>query len=313
MKEDVLMSIHTASVKLAKKKTIAQKRMVIGLAFLIPAIVTYLVFMGYPLWRTVYMSTMEWTGFGNMTFIGLENFTKIMQDSMFWRSLKNTIYFAVFSSIFSVIIGLLLAWLNLYMHRMEGQVFRTIMFSPAMIAPTITGLLFVFIFTEDIGLINNVLRSIGLPDAALAWLVNMSTAKPIIIIATIWRQFGLTMVLCYAGMQGVSNELLESAKLDGANHWKILTRILIPLIKPQIEIATMFTMLGGLKIYDSVVSLTGGGPARQTVVLPMWIIENAFTYSKFGYASAMSIVFIAVVLIFIAILNFVFRDGGEAA
>lgn len=305
------MSIQTKAIKQKEKKSVVYKYRIMGFAFLIPAIAVYLIFMGYPLWRTFYLSTTQWTGFGDATFVGIDNFVNLFKDKMFWDSLKNTLYFAIFSSIFSVIIGLVLAWLNMYMRRMEGQVFRTIMFSPAMIAPTITGLLFVFIFTEDIGLLNNLLRSIGLPDLAIAWLTNISTAKPIIVIATIWRQFGLTMVLCYAGMQGVSNEILESAKLDGANHLQVFTRILIPLIKPQIEIATMFTMLGGLKIYDSVVALTAGGPARQTVVLPMWIIENAFTYSKFGYASAMSVVFVLVVLIFIGILRLVFR-GGDA-
>lgn len=301
------MGTQIISVKKKKKKLVSQKYMLLGFAFIMPAIVVYLIFMGYPLYRTFYLSTMDWSGFGSMSFIGLENFSKIIQDNMFWDSLRNTLYFAVFSSIFSVLIGLLLAWLNMYMFRMEGQVFRTIMFSPAMIAPTITGLLFVFIFTEDVGLLNNILRTLGLSDFTTAWLTNMSTAKPVIVLATVWRQFGLAMVLCYAGMQSVPNELIESAKLDGANHVKIFTRILIPLVKPQIEIATMFTMLGGLRIYDSVVSLTAGGPARQTVVLPMWIIENAFTYSRFGYASAMSVAFIAVVLLFIAILRFIFR------
>ena len=95
--------------------------------------------------------------------------------------------------------------------------------------------------------------------------------------------------------------------MDGAGTLKVLTRIMLPLIKPQIELATMFTLLGGLKIYDSVVSLTGGGPARQTVVLPMYIIENAFTYSKFGYASAMCVAFIFVVLVFIILLRIIFR------
>ena len=303
--------MRTKAVMQKKKKSVAYKYMIMGFVFLIPAIAVYLIFMGYPLWRTFYLSTTQWTGFGEATFVGFDNFVNLFKDKMFWDSLKNTLYFAVFSSIFSVIIGLVLAWLNMYMRRMEGQVFRTIMFSPAMIAPTITGLLFVFIFTEDIGLLNNLLRAMGVPDLATAWLTNISTAKPIIVIATIWRQFGLTMVLCYAGMQGVSNEILESAKLDGANHLQVFTRILIPLIKPQIEIATMFTMLGGLRIYDSVVALTAGGPARQTVVLPMWIIENAFTYSKFGYASAMSVVFVFVVLICIGILRLVFR-GGDA-
>lgn len=304
------MGSQVTTVKQKGRKSFSRKYIALGFAFMLPAVIVYFIFMGYPLYRTFYLSAMEWGGFGSMSFIGLGNYIEIFRDTMFWASLRNTLYFAVASAIFSVLLGLLMAWLNMYMLRLEGQVFRTIMFSPAMIAPTITGLLFVFIFTEDVGLLNNILRAVGMPEYAAAWLTNMSTAKPVIVLATVWRQFGLAMVLCYAGMQGVPDELLESAKLDGAGHCQIFTRILLPLIKPQIEIAAMFNMLGGLRIYDSVVSLTAGGPARQTVVLPMWIIENAFTYSKFGYASAMSVAFIAVVLVFIAILRFIFR--GDA-
>ena len=295
-----------------KKKGKSMKRhyMLIGICLLLPALVIYLLFMAYPLCRTFVLSFTNWTGFGEAKSVGFQNFTNIFQDHTFWMALKNTIYFAVFSAIFSVLLGLVLAWLNLYMRRMEGQIFRTILFSPSMIAPTITGLLFLFVFTEDVGLLNSLLKAVGLSNLTTAWLSNMATVKPVIVIATVWRQFGLTMVLCYAGLQGVSNELIESARLDGASELQIFRRILVPLIKPQIELATMFTMLGGLRIYDSVVSLTAGGPARQTVVLPMWIVENALTYSKYGYASAMCVAFIGVVLIFILILKLLFR--GES-
>jgi raffinose/stachyose/melibiose transport system permease protein len=115
------------------------------------------------------------------------------------------------------------------------------------------------------------------------------------------------MVLCYAGLQGIPGTMIESSRIDGANDLMIFFRILVPLIKPQIELATMFTMLGGLRIYDSVVALTAGGPARQTVVLPMWIVENAFSYSKYGYASALCVIFVIIVLIFIIFLRFIFR------
>lgn len=287
--------------------SVKRKYRLIGICFLLPAFIAYLLFMSYPLCRTLFISFTDWNGFGKAAFAGIENFTEVLSDKTFGLALRNTVYFAVFSSIFSVIIGLLLAWLILYMRKMEGQVVRTLMFIPNVIAPTITGLLFMFIFTEDIGLLNNVLSVLGLSHLRTAWLTNLSTVKPVIVAVTVWRQFGLTMVLCYAGMQGIPKELIESARIDGAGERKIFTQILVPLIKPQIEIATMFTLLGGLKIYDSVVSLTAGGPARQTVVLPMWIIENAFTYSRMGYASAMCVLFIGLVLVFIGILRFIFR------
>lgn len=283
------------------------KSMLIGWAFLLPSILLYAVFMIYPLLRTFYLSLTSWSGFGEAEYIGFSNFLSLFTDTMFLRALKNTLYFAVVSGILSVLAGILMAWLNLFIRRLEGQVTRTILFVPNMIAPTITGLLFMFIFTEDIGLLNNILRAVGLDRLATAWLVNPKTVGPSIVAAQIWRQFGLTMILCFAGFQGIPAGLIEAARIDGAGVFKVFTRVMLPLIKPQIELATMFTLLGGLKIYDSVVSLTGGGPARQTVVLPMYIIENAFTYSKFGYASAMCVAFLFIVLVFIILLRFVFR------
>lgn len=279
----------------------------IGAAFLLPSILFYAVFMIWPLLKTFYLSMTNWTGFGTLEFVGVSNFLALFKDKMFLKALNNTIYFAIVSGILSVIAGILMAWLNMFVRKMEGQVTRTILFTPNMIAPTITGLIFLFIFTEDIGLLNNLLEAMGLEHLTTAWLVNSNTVKPAIVTAQIWRQFGLTLILCYAGFQGIPAGLIESAKIDGAGVYKIFVKIMLPLIKPQIELATMFTLLGGLKIYDSVVSLTGGGPARQTVVLPMYIIENAFTYSKYGYACAMCVSFIFVVIVFITIMRLIFR------
>ena len=284
-----------------------RKYMMFGLVLLAPSVIIYFLFMAYPLGRTFYLSFTDWGGFGPAEISGIKNYIKIFSDKTFRLALINTVYFAVGSAVFSVLIGILMAWLNLFLRRYSGQVSRTVLFMPSVIAPTITGLLFLFIFTEDVGLLNNILRGIGLGKFATAWLTNAGTVKNAVLVQQTWRQFGLVMVLCYAGLQGVPTELIECARIDGATDWKILTKILLPLIKPQIELATMFTTLGGLKIYDSVVSLTGGGPARQTVVLPMWIIENAFTYSKFGYASAMCIAFILLVLIFTLILRRIFK------
>jgi len=305
--------LHEMSNSIKRKNksiSIKRKYMFLGICCVLPAVVIYLLFMGYPLYRTFFLSITNWSGFGEVKIIGFKNYQSLIKDNTFILALKNTVYFAVFSSVLSVILGLITAWFIMYMRRIEGQVFRTILFAPSMIAPTITGLLFLFIFTEDIGMINNILKAIGLEQFTTSWLTNTATVKEVIVIATVWRQFGLAMVLCYAGLQSVPNDLIESARIYGANDTKVFFNILIPLLKPQIELSVMFTMLGGLRIYDSVVSLTGGGPARQTVVLPMWIIENAYTYSKYGYASTMCVAFIAVVMAFIVILRLVFR--GES-
>ncbi|MHB8062776.1 MAG: carbohydrate ABC transporter permease [Ruminiclostridium sp.] len=288
-------------------KHLNHKYTMVGVLFLVPAIGLYLLFMAYPLTDVIPLSLSSWTGFGDRKFVGLANYQDLLRDKLFFRALKNTIYFAFFSSIISVALGVILAWLNMYISRFIGNVFRTILFAPNMIAPTITGLMFLFIFTEDIGLLNGILKAVGLGELQMAWLVNPKTVLPAIVVVTVWRQFGLPMVLCFAGLQNIPVSLIESAHLDGANNRQILFHIYLPLIKPMIELSTMFTMLGGLRIYDTVVALTGGGPSRLTEVMPMWIVENAYAYSSFGYASALSVVFVIVVFIFLIIVNRVFR------
>jgi len=203
------MKAQGVKVRLKRAKSIRRSYMITGLCFLAPAIAAYLLFMAYPLYQTFVLSLTNWSGFGAAHNIGFANFETLAGDATFWASLKNTLYFAFFSSMFSVAIGLVTAWLNLYMRRMEGQVFRTILFSPSIIAPTITGLLFMFIFTEEIGLLNNILRVLHLSVLTTAWLSNLDTVKQVIVIATVWRQFGLCLVLCYAGLQGIPNAMID--------------------------------------------------------------------------------------------------------
>ncbi|NLM11386.1 MAG: sugar ABC transporter permease [Clostridiaceae bacterium] len=135
--------------KTDKSTSVKRKYMIIGICCVLPAVAIYLLFMGYPLYRTFFLSVTNWSGFGEPKIIGLKNYQSLFRDNTFILALKNTIYFAVFSSVLSVVLGLITAWFIMYMRRIEGQVFRTILFAPSMIAPTITGLLFLFIFTED--------------------------------------------------------------------------------------------------------------------------------------------------------------------
>ena len=185
----------------------------------------------------------------------------------------------------SLIVGMTLTPLGAYALSCKGYPFRK-------------AIVFLFVFTMYFsgGMVPNFLTISAYGMYNTAWAIILPTA-----VST------YNMIVMRTTFAAVPEALRESAYIDGANDPVILVRILLPLIKPQIELATMFTLLNGLKIYDSVVSLTGGGPSRQTVVLPMWIIENAFTYSNFGYASAMCIAFIIVVLIFNIVLRTVFR------
>ena len=281
--------------------------MLVGFLFLAPAALIYVIFAVWPFFDSFILSFHEWNGFSARTFVGLDNYIAAFKDKTFLLAIKNSVYLGVISSIISVIVGVLMAWLLLYVSRRWGAFFRTILFSPSMIPAVITGLIFAFVYEPEIGVLNNLLSAIGLESLEHAWLTDQSTALNCILFVSAWKQVGLTMVLCFAGMQGVDASLIESARLDGAGDWKIFKDILLPLTMPFVQLSAIFAMMSGLKIYDTVVALTGGGPAKSTTVMPLWILQNSFSFNKYGYGAAMSMIFVLIVLLGMIIVKAVVK------
>ncbi len=282
--------------KNAARSKLNRKYMIMGLVFLAPATIIYLIFAVLPFFDSFILSFQKWNGFSERTFVGLSNYINAFKDQTFRLGMRNSIYLGVVSSIVSVIVGVLLAWLLLYVGRKWGSFFRTILFSPSMIPAVITALIFAFVYEPDIGILNNLLGAVGLENLQTAWLTNKSTALNCILFVSAWKQVGLTMVLCFAGMQGINLSLIESARLDGASDIKIFQKIILPLIMPFVQLSAIFALMNGLKIYDTVVALTNGGPAKSTTVMPLWILQNSFSFNKYGYGAAMSMIFVLIVL-----------------
>ncbi len=279
-----------------KQSKLERKYMTIGILFLLPALLIYLIFAVIPFFQSFLLSFQEWNGFSAKTFVGLQNYIDALRDKTFLLAIRNSVYLGVVSSVISVVIGVLCAWYLLYVGRRWGGFFRTILFSPSMIPSVITALIFAFVFEPEIGILNSMLRAVGLDSLTHAWLTNKGTALNCILFVSAWKQVGLTMVLCFAGMQGVDQSLIESSRLDGATDFQIFKRIILPLIAPFVQLSAIFALMSGLKIYDTVVALTNGGPAKSTVVMPLWILQNSFSFNEYGYGSAMSMIFVLVVL-----------------
>lgn len=294
------------------RNSLSRKYMMVGLLFLAPAVLIYLVFAVIPFFDSFILSFHDWNGFSAREFVGLDNYIAAFKDKTFHSAIKNSVYLGVVSSIISVVAGVLLAWLLLYVGRRWGSFFRTILFSPSMIPAVITALIFAFVYEPDIGILNNLFKAIGLENLQRAWLTNPGTALNCILFVSAWKQVGLTMVLCFAGMQGINLSLIESARLDGASDLSIFRRIILPLIMPFVQLSAIFALMSGLKIYDTVVALTNGGPAKSTTVMPMWILQNSFSFNNYGYGAAMSMIFVLIVLIgMIAVKAIVRGDSYE--
>lgn len=301
-----------ASVKTGEgKKDLITRYRIVGLLFLAPAIVIYFIFAVLPFFNTLLLSFQEWNGFSRREWAGLANYVRAFHDTTFQKAIYNSVYLGVISSIISVFVGVLCAWLMLYVGKRWGGFFRTILFSPSMIPAVITGLIFAFVYEPDFGILNSILGALGLESLQDAWLTDQGTALNCILFVSAWKQVGLTIVLVFAGMQGVDISLVESARLDGAGDGQILKNILLPLSKPFIQLSAIFALMSGLKIYDTVVALTNGGPGKATVVMPLWILQNSFSFNEYGYASAMSMIFVFVVLIGMIAVKLVIRSDGN--
>lgn len=287
--------------KRGKRSSLNRRYGVAGLCFLLPALLVYLAFVVIPFFDSFSLSFFQWNGFSARSFVGTNNYLNALSDKIFLLAIRNSVYLGITSSIISVIVGVLLAWFLLYVGRRWGAMYRTILFSPSMIPAVITALVFAFIYEPENGALNAMLNMFrylfGVPPAQIAWLTNKATALGSILFVSAWKQVGLTMVLCFAGMQGLNLSLVESARLDGAGDFQVFRRIILPLIMPFVQLSAIFALMSGLKIYDTVVALTGGGPAKATTVMPLWILQNSFSFNKYGYGAAMSMIFVLIVLV----------------
>ncbi len=266
--------------------------------YCMPALIMLLLFIYYPILQNVYYSFLKWDLFsGKKKLIGFSNYSKLFKDRLFWTAIRNNLYFIVISLIFQVIISLIFAFMleNMKNKRISA-VFRTTYFLPSLISITIIGLLFTFIY-EPKGLLNGILRAVGLDNLAKGWLGDANTAIFAVIAESQWRNIGYTMLFIIVAIQRIPAEITEAAKLDGASKFQTLLYVTTPMIASTILLCSIITTTGGFLIFNDVYVLTAGGPYNSSEVLATIMYKNGFDYGKVGYASAIG----NIILIFSAI------------
>lgn len=242
----------------------------------LPAGIIYTVFFIIPIITALFYSFTDWNmdRFNTPKFIGARNIVNLFHDEIFIRSLWNTVLFAFSTTVLKTIVGLLLALLVVKKFR-GNSIFRTLFYLPCVLSCMIVGLLFTGVLKYD-GLINNFLKAVGRADLVRDWLGSYGTAMFWIIIIEVWMWAGFTMFLFISGLQAISREYYESAQIDGATGWQQFWGITMPLLAPSFTVVVTFNITGGLKVFDLVYSLTGGGPGFDTQVL------STYTYRAFG-------------------------------
>ncbi|KUP21706.1 sugar ABC transporter permease [Paenibacillus sp. DMB5] len=247
----------------------------------------------------------------NSTFIGLANYTELLfHDSRFWLSLRNAVLLGLGFIIIQHPIAIFFA---VMLDRIGGKAekwFRTIFFIPSVISVVVISKMWLSLLDPTFGVLNKLLDSVGLGALKHAWLGDSSTALVSMLVILIWAGFGWGLLFYYAGVKGIPEDLYEAASLDGASGFKLHLRITVPLLMPVITVQITLAMITALKQMEMVFLTTNGGPGDSTQFLAVYLYNKAFSASQYGYANAISILFIAVCLLFTYLSNKLTRSDA---
>jgi raffinose/stachyose/melibiose transport system permease protein len=248
----------------------------------------------------------NWSGIGSFNFVGVTNFVNVFRTPQILQALVNTVLLAIGYVVFTNIAGLLFA-LALNRTLKTRYLLRTLIFMPVVLSPVAVSFVWKFIFAYD-GPLNQVLGDIGLGSLRHDWLATPHLALGCVLVVMVWQNIGFVSVVYLAGLATVPQELEEAAAIDGAGAWRRFRKITVPMIQPSLAIATTLTLIGGLRVFDQIMALTGGGPDNATQTLATEIYQQTFTYQEFGFGAAMALLLTVFILIFTVVQLTLTRD-----
>lgn len=261
-----------------------QKEWLAGYLFLLPNFIGFLVFTGIPVIMGFYISMTDYSGFGDMHFIGFSNYIRMFQDSDFRIALLNNLFYSLTSVPLTILFSLLLALL-LNRKLYGGRVFQTVYFFPNLTSMVAIGCVFLQLFESKKGPINQLLRAWNVENPP-KWFWGTATAMITIVIVVVWKQAGYYMIMFMGGLKNINPELYEAAKIDGAGPMKAFIHVTWPMLSPTTFMVTILTFIASFQVFDIINVTTEGGPGRSTEVLVMRIYKEAFKYGRMGYGSA---------------------------
>ena len=279
------------------------------LIFLLPAIILFCGILILPIIMSLFYSFFDWNGIGDMTYIGLTNYVELFTSNSigFLKALGNALLLALLSVCLQLPLALGLA---LVLGRgIKGErIFLSIFFMPVLISTVVIGQLWLKIYNPDYGILNVMLRAIGLESWTRIWLGLKETALGAVFVPILWQYVGYHMLLLYAGVKSVPKELREAAMLDGATNGQVNRYIVLPYIKPIIKISVIFAVTGSLKSFDLIYVLTNGGPLHATEVPSTLMINMLFLRNRYGMGSAIATLLIILCFVFALIISRVFKE-----
>ena len=281
-----------------------------GLFFAGPFLLLFAVFLVWPtisgLWNSFFNTSLAGV---QHEFLGLQNWREMFGDSAVWSSLKNTLVFTAMSTPPLVVIALVMALLA-NRTGVLGWLLRFAYFAPFVLPATVVTLIWVWIYEPGFGLVNGLLTAGGF--AEIDWLNTENRAMLAVVITTVWWTVGFNFLLYLAALQGIPEHVYEAADIDGASEWQKLWRITLPLLRRTTALIAVLQLVASLKIFDQIYLMTNGGPNYATRPIIQYIYQNGFTNYRIGYASAISYMFFAIIVV-VAVLQFKLFSGSKEA
>lgn len=279
----------------------------ISWSFVAIAIIMICAFYFYPMVQALIMSFQSGTG-TNLSFVGIDNYTRLLSDATFITALKNTFIYLIIQVPIMILLAMFISVLLNDKNLKFKGFFRTAIFLPAVTSLVAYSVIFKYLFGLD-GLINTMLLKLHIVNAPIEWITDPFWAKITIIIAITWRWTGYNMIFYLSALQNIDHSIYEAARIDGASAFKQFSSITVPLLKPIILFTSITSTIGTLQLFDEVMNITKGGPGNATMTLSQYIYNLSFKYTPdFGYAATVSYAIVILIVIF-SILQF--RLAGE--
>ena len=272
--------------------------------YLIPTLIIYGVFCVYPCLKSLFLSLCSWSGFSDeITFVGLENFRRLVKDPIVWKALGNNLFILVFCTLFTFTLALAFAVMVTKSRRRYHKGLRIIYFIPYVMSIAVVAVLWTFIYNPSFGLVNGFLEKIGLSALQHVWLGESDVIMGALVVPLVWINVGFYMVMFIAAILNISEDCYEAAAIGGANKRQQFWHVTIPGIWQEIRTSLVFFCVTAFNYsFELVYVMTKGGPNRASELLTTYLYEHAFTYSDYGYASAIGVLLFAVLFLIIFII-----------
>ena len=278
--------------------------------FVLPHFLLFAVFILFPIFRSIHISLFDWKiMLKEQHFIGLANYEALLKDQIFWQALGNTAYIMIFTVVCNIVLGLLIA--SGLKHSFFGSNFlRVLFYAPGVISVSVLAIIGIRIWDTQLGVVNYFVTTL-MHGPRISWLGNPSLVLPALSITTVWWTFGFPMLVFIAGLQNIPETLYEAAKIDGANPRQSFFYITVPLIMPTMLFITVTQFIAHMQVFAQAYIISGGGPGNYSRTVVMYLYETAWRYFRFGYASAISVVLAAIMIVVTLILFYLLRRRTE--